>query len=92
MYTSCQMTLVELKDWDAQRYDLKLPKKLTGQNDVKEASWTVEGDSDGQSLLTEPSIVIDMHERIVVWFLPYALSRERQVRARLYNNPLISLE
>ena len=81
------MTLVELKDWDAQRYDLKLPKKPTGRHDVKEASWTVEGDSDGQSLLRELSIVIDMHERIVVWFLPYALSRERQVRALSYNTP-----
>jgi hypothetical protein len=70
---------------------LKLPKKPSGQNDVKEASWTVEGDSDGQSLLMELSIVIDMHEQIVVWFLPYALSRERQVRAHSYNNLLISL-
>lgn len=81
------MTSVELKDLDVQRYDLKLPKKPTGQNDSKEASWIVEGDSDGHMLLTEPSIVIDMHERIMVWFLPYALSRERQVRTCSYNTP-----
>ena len=68
------MTSVELKDWDVQQYDLKLLKKLTGQNDSKEASWVVEGDSDGQMVLTKPSIVIDMHKRIIVWFLPYALS------------------
>ena len=74
------MTSVELKDWDAQRYDLKLPKKPTGQNDSKEALWIVEDDSDGATLLSEPSIVIDMYERIVVWYLPYVLSRERQVR------------
>jgi len=87
------MTSVELKDWDAQRYDMKLPKKPTGQNDSKEASWTVEGDSDGHTLLTEPSIVIDMHERIVVWFLPYALSTERQVsRLCSYNSPLHSFK
>ena len=60
------MTSVELKDWDAQQYDMKLLKKPTSQNDSKEASWTVEGDSDGHMLLTELSIVIDMHEWIVV--------------------------
>ena len=85
------MTSVELKDWDAQRYDLKLPKKPTGQNDLKEASWVVEGDSDGHTLLTEPSIVIDMHERIVVWFLPYALSSERQVSRTCSYNTLLHL-
>ena len=83
------MTSVELKDWDSQRYDLKLPKKPTGQNDLKEASWIVEGNSDEYTLLTEPSIVIDMHKQIVVWFLPYALSSERQVRRTCsYNTPL----
>ena len=86
------MTSVELKDWDAQQYDLKLPKKLTGQNDSKEASRVVEGDSDGQMVLTKLSIVIDMHKQIIVWFLPYVLSRERQVRTCSYNTPFHSFQ
>jgi hypothetical protein len=75
------MTSVELKDFDAQRYDMKLPKKPTGQHPGKEALWIVEDEYDGGTLLTKPSIVVDMHGRIIVWFLPYALSRERQVRS-----------
>ena len=87
------MTSVELKDLDAQQYDMKLLKKPTGQNDCMEASWIVEGDSDGHMLLTKLSIVIDMHKWIVVWFLPYTLSTERQVsRICSYNTPLHSFK
>jgi hypothetical protein len=75
------MTSVELKDFDAQRYDMKLPKQPTGRHESKEALWIVEDEYDGGTLLTKPSIIVDMHGRIIVWFLPYALSRERQVRS-----------
>jgi hypothetical protein len=74
------MIAVKFKDFDVHRYDSKLSKKPTSLNDSKEESWKVEGGHDGPDLLTQPSIVLDMFELIIVWFLPSVLSPERQVR------------
>lgn len=74
------MTSVKFEDLDVQRYENSLPKRPTGLNGSKEESWIVKSGYDGPKLLTQPSIVIDMHERIIVWFLPSALSPKRQVR------------
>jgi hypothetical protein len=74
------MTSVKFEDLDVQRYKNLLPKRLTGLNGSKEESWIVKSGYDGPKLLTQLSIVIDMHEQIIVWFLPFDLSPKRQVR------------
>ena len=64
-----------------QRYNLNmLSKKPTGWNDSKEDLLIVKSCYDGERLLTKLTIVLDMHEQILLWFLPAALSCERQVR------------
>ena len=73
---------VKLNAWDAQRYDTSLPKKPTGHNEADEERmkkhYLINEDYNDQPI-NEPAIVMDCHGKILVWYLPGALSKTRQV-------------
>jgi hypothetical protein len=74
--------LVTVENWDAQRYDHYLPKKPTGRQESEEerirARYPIEHKLT-DVLLSDPTIIIDCYGRILVWYLPGALSWERRV-------------
>jgi hypothetical protein len=81
----CLLSTVTLKDWDAQRYDASLPKKPTGQNESDEQRLNIRypvDDNYKDLLISEPTTVVDRHGKIVLWYLPGALSNARQVWLR----------
>ena len=73
---------VKLNAWDAQRYDASLPKKPMGRNEADEERmkkrYPINEDYNDQPI-NEPAIVVDRHGKILVWYLPGALSKARQV-------------
>ena len=67
---------------DAQRCDHRLPKKPTGRNDKEEErleAWYPIDPEYKDRLITEPTLIIDIHGKILAWYLPGALSQARQV-------------
>jgi hypothetical protein len=44
-----------------------------------EAQWDRYPRFDPEVLLSDPAIVVDIHGRIIAWYLPDILTRDRQV-------------
>lgn len=67
---------------DAQRCDRYLPKKPTGRSDAEEDRIETRYPIDPEykdGIITEPTLIIDIHGKILAWYLPGALSQARQV-------------
>jgi hypothetical protein len=67
---------------DAQRYDRMLPKKPTGRNQSEEERMEARYPIDPQlknTVIRSPKLILDGFGRALVWFIPGALSMERQV-------------
>jgi hypothetical protein len=76
------ISIVTLKEWDAQRYDSALSKKPSGQNEADEQRLNTRYPVDDEYkdlLISEPTTVVDRYGKIVVWYIPGALSNSRQV-------------
>jgi hypothetical protein len=67
--------------WDAVRYTDRQGTRMDGMNQAKEADLLKEYPPiyEPSHLLTEPAIVIDMHGRILLWFLKDCLTTDRHV-------------
>jgi len=72
---------VVIVPWDIARYSQRLPKvqRGSGMQATIEGQWDRYPPFHPQVLLTDPAIVVDMHGRIIAWYLPDVLTRERQV-------------
>jgi len=82
IWRSVNTHAVKLNAWDAQRYDASLPKKPTGRNEADEERMKKRypvNEEYNDRPINEPAIVVDRHGKILVWYLPGALSKIRQV-------------
>jgi hypothetical protein len=68
--------------WDIARYSQRLPKvqRGNGMQATIEGQWERYPPFHPKVHLSDPAIVVDMHGRIIAWYLPDVLTRERQVR------------
>jgi hypothetical protein len=67
---------------DVQRYNESLPKKPTGYSQAEEDRLQSRYPIDPALLgvvITAPTLFVDRFGRILAWYLPGALSQERQV-------------
>lgn len=78
--------------WDAEHYSDLLTPAERGTNDTRENAFKdqfppPEVLGDGPITKTEPTTAIDIHGRIILWYLPKALTDERKVRCPINSRP-----
>ena len=67
---------------DAQRYDRMLPKTATGRKQTEEdrmASRFPIPTEYADTVITSPTLISDAYGKVLAWYVPGALSEERQV-------------
>jgi hypothetical protein len=67
-------------DIDIIRYNEALTKRESGLNDAREEALLAKFPPAEPMLLNRPSVVIDSGYRIILWYLPGALTWSLQVR------------
>lgn len=70
-------------DWDVERYSLHITSKQTGRNEAVERLLSTRFPpaypAKSMKHVFRPAVLVDRHERVMVWYLPDALFRRREV-------------
>ena len=84
---NAKLHLTVVVEWDIERYTDSLGNRPTGTNEVLERriedKWAPV-QPDGALQITRPSIILDEHNKILAWCLPFILSQRRQVFLHKY--------
>jgi hypothetical protein len=68
--------------WDAVRYCDRLTSRETGQHEERERQHAIAYppiDDMEQTMISWPTVIVDMHRVILAWYLPGVLGTARQV-------------
>lgn len=71
--------------WDAEHYGDFLKRAEMGKNEERESAFKAEFPppeefANGRHTATAPTTVVDVHGRVIAWYLPDALTDSRKVR------------
>lgn len=69
-------------NWDVQRYADYITPNQSGRGQRAEAKLSLRfpvNSGDDRALWEKPGVIVDRHGHILVWHLPDALTRRRQV-------------